>query len=168
MLVAQTSPCVSEIFRLCTLPVSVLLGSVSVQLFALVDLNVCFFTMSTVVDGHVPNYVDPETRVPLLLGVQISFTAVALIIVLLRLYTRKFIRHVLTAEDWIATVSLVCSASLQFLWLSFYRHRSDTFKVLGVASTISSCLGNCSKASPTIDNIDGQSRRFGWHGATLL
>lgn len=71
--------------------------------------------MSTVIDGHVPNYVDSETRVPLLLGVQISFTAVAVAIVLLRLYTRKFIRHVLTVEDWTATVSLVCIASLQFL-----------------------------------------------------
>lgn len=71
--------------------------------------------MSTVVDGHVPNYVDPETRVPLLLGVQVSFTVVAVTIVLLRLYTRKFIRHVLTVEDWIATVSLVCNANLRFL-----------------------------------------------------
>lgn len=122
--------------------------------------------MSTVVDGHVPNYVDPETRVPLLLGVQISFTAIALIIVLLRLYTRKFIRHVLTAEDWIATASLVCSASPHFL--DNFAHQSNIIKVLGVASTISSCLGKFFKASPTEDNIDGEGRRSGWHGVTLL
>lgn len=64
--------------------------------------------MSTAIDGHVPNYDNPETRVPLLLGVQISFTAAATTVVLLRFYTRTVIREVLTAEDWIAGASLVC------------------------------------------------------------
>lgn len=75
--------------------------------------------MGTVIDGHIPNYVDPETRVPLLLGVQITFITITVAIVLLRLYTRKFIRQVLTAEDWIAAASLVCQISLVLIipWL---------------------------------------------------
>lgn len=61
----------------------------------------------TTIDGHIPNYVNPETKVPLLLGVQISLTAAALVVVLLRLYTRKYIRNTLTAEDWVTVASMV-------------------------------------------------------------
>lgn len=61
----------------------------------------------TEIDGHIPNYVDPETKVPLLLGVHISLTTVALAVVALRLYTRKYIRKILTAEDWVAAASMV-------------------------------------------------------------
>lgn len=64
----------------------------------------------TEIDGHIPNYVDPPTRVPEFLGVQISFTIVALVVVGLRLYTRKSIRNILTAEDYVAAVSMVCMA----------------------------------------------------------
>lgn len=62
---------------------------------------------ATVIDGHVPNYVDPETQVPSILGIQISLTATAMVVVALRLYTRKCIRNVLTIEDWVATASMV-------------------------------------------------------------
>lgn len=67
------------------------------------------------IDGHIPNYVDPETKVPLVLGVQISLTAVALGVVALRLYTRKYIRKMLTAEDWVAAASMVRWPSFLFL-----------------------------------------------------
>lgn len=65
----------------------------------------------TEIDGHIPNYVDPETKVPLLLGIQISLTALALIVVALRLYTRKYIRKMLTTEDWVASASMASQPS---------------------------------------------------------
>ncbi|OCL11079.1 hypothetical protein AOQ84DRAFT_202122 [Glonium stellatum] len=63
--------------------------------------------MVQTIDGHVPNYVNPQTRVPEYLGVQISLTAFTLIIVLLRLYTRRFLRNVFSLEDWVAAFSML-------------------------------------------------------------
>ncbi|KAI0125020.1 hypothetical protein BJ170DRAFT_484894 [Xylariales sp. AK1849] len=61
----------------------------------------------TLIDGHVPNYVNPDSQVPVFLGVQISLTLLAAIVVALRLYTRKYIRNVLTIEDWVASASML-------------------------------------------------------------
>lgn len=83
----------------------------------------------TEIDGHVPNYVDPETKVPPLLGVQISLTALAIAVVLLRLYTRKYIRKMLTAEDWIAAMCMASSA-VQFRSFSYYSFFLDVSPVL--------------------------------------
>ncbi|KAF2810362.1 uncharacterized protein BDZ99DRAFT_476533 [Mytilinidion resinicola] len=70
--------------------------------------------MVQTIDGHVPNYVNPATRVPEFLGVQISLTVLALIIVLLRVYTRKFMRNVFGIEDWltILAIFLLCVATI--------------------------------------------------------
>lgn len=61
----------------------------------------------TLIDGHVPNYVDPETKVPRFLGVQTALTMLALIVVALRVYTRKFIHNIFSTEDWVAVGSMV-------------------------------------------------------------
>lgn len=73
-------------------------------------------TNITLVDGHVPNYVDPPTKQPLVMGVQIGMTATAVLCVALRLYTRKVIRNVFGAEDWVligamslAIVATICT-----------------------------------------------------------
>ncbi|KAF2499697.1 hypothetical protein BU16DRAFT_558008 [Lophium mytilinum] len=70
--------------------------------------------MVRTIDGHVPNYVNPATRVPEFLGVQISLTVLALIIVILRVYTRKLLRNVFGIEDWltILAVFLLCVATI--------------------------------------------------------
>lgn len=47
-----------------------------------------------------PNYDNPETRQPELLGVQISMTVLALLIVSLRLYTRKQLKGAFGPDDW--------------------------------------------------------------------
>jgi hypothetical protein len=41
--------------------------------------------------GHIPNYVDPPSRVPEFLGVQIGMTALAWVVVSLRIVTRTCI-----------------------------------------------------------------------------
>ncbi|CZR54207.1 uncharacterized protein PAC_04090 [Phialocephala subalpina] len=73
----------------------------------------------TTIAGHVPNYVNPVTRQPVLLGINISFTLAALICVGLRVYTRKFLRNVAGVED------LIIMAAMLF----------------AVTATICTCLG---------------------------
>lgn len=70
----------------------------------------------TLVGGHVPNYVNPPSQQPLVLGVQIGMTAFALVCVALRLYTRKCLRNVFGIEDWfimtamaLAMVASICT-----------------------------------------------------------
>ena len=76
-------------------------------------------TNVTLVDGHVPNYVNPPTKQPLVMGVQIGMTATALLCVALRLYTRKVLRNVFGAEDWVIIVAMA----------------------LAIVATICTCLG---------------------------
>ena len=63
-------------------------------------------TNVTLIYGHVPNYVDPPTQQPLVIGLQIGLTAAALLCVVLRLYTRKMLRNVFGAEDWVIIVAM--------------------------------------------------------------
>ncbi|KAL1960393.1 hypothetical protein VTO42DRAFT_7692 [Malbranchea cinnamomea] len=67
-------------------------------------------------DHPPPNYVNPETRQPELLGVQISMTALAVLLVGLRLYTRKVIKGGFGPDDWtilaatvLAVIMTICS-----------------------------------------------------------
>lgn len=54
-----------------------------------------------------PNYVNPETRVPQLLGVQISLTTVAFLIVLGRIFTRVKIVGFWGVDDVAISVGMV-------------------------------------------------------------
>lgn len=54
-----------------------------------------------------PNYVNPETRVPELLGVQIGLTTFSFLIVLARLFTRARIVRFWGADDVAISVAIV-------------------------------------------------------------
>lgn len=62
---------------------------------------------SKMADHPPPNYVNPETRQPELLGVQISMTVVADFIVCLRLYTRKHLKGAFGLDDWTILAAMV-------------------------------------------------------------
>lgn len=56
-----------------------------------------------------PNYVDPQTRASLVLGIEIPFASLAVLVVLLRLYCRAVLRKHWAADDSVmvfATVGL--------------------------------------------------------------
>ncbi|KAI9834034.1 MAG: hypothetical protein M1819_003319 [Sarea resinae] len=48
-----------------------------------------------------PNYKNPPTRQPEFLAIQITFTSVAVIIVGLRVFTRRHYRKIFGADDWV-------------------------------------------------------------------
>ena len=48
-----------------------------------------------------PNYVDPETRRPLLLGIEMPLTVLAILFVGARFYARTYVRRVLGEDDWV-------------------------------------------------------------------
>lgn len=56
---------------------------------------------------HIPNYVNPETRVPELLGVQIGLTVLAFLIVSARVYTRTKIMRFWGTDDLAISVAMV-------------------------------------------------------------
>ena len=57
-----------------------------------------------------PNYINPETRQPEILRVEISLQAAALVVLFLRLYARHYLGQQYRTDDWIiifANVRLV-------------------------------------------------------------
>ncbi|KAI5798913.1 hypothetical protein EDC01DRAFT_22741 [Geopyxis carbonaria] len=66
-----------------------------------------------------PNYVNPETRVPEFLGVQIGMTALALVIVSARLWTRARLVRAIGLDDYLIAVAMA----------------------LGTVQTILTCMG---------------------------
>lgn len=54
-----------------------------------------------------PNYIDPRTRVSLVLGVEITGASVAVIVVLLRLYCRASLKRNLAIDDWTMGLAMV-------------------------------------------------------------
>lgn len=66
-----------------------------------------------------PNHVNPETEVPTILGTEISLTAVMIMFVVMRFYSRLHVKHMWGADD---TVMGVAAA-------------------LSVAHTMTTCLG---------------------------
>lgn len=62
-----------------------------------------------------PNYVDPETRGPALLIVEVTILPIALVVLLLRLYVRCILLKNSGWDDWLMVVASVC---LLFLSLS--------------------------------------------------
>ena len=90
----------------------------------------------TKIDGHIPNYVNPRTKQPLVMGVQIGMTATALLCVAMRLYTRKVLRNVFGTEDWVIIVAMVCPLAPRDM-----RMNSDNIQCLAIVATICTCLG---------------------------
>ena len=48
-----------------------------------------------------PNYINPETRQPEILRVEISLQATALVVLFLRLYARHYLGQQCRTDDWI-------------------------------------------------------------------
>jgi len=48
-----------------------------------------------------PNFVNPQTRVNLLLGIEVPITILTIIFILARFYSRTYLRHVLGWDDWV-------------------------------------------------------------------
>lgn len=55
-----------------------------------------------------PNYINPPTRAPMVLATNITFTALSLIILLLRVYSRQTIHGQLNYEDFMCVIAWVC------------------------------------------------------------
>lgn len=54
-----------------------------------------------------PNYVNPQSRKPLVLGVEITLTTVAALVVLARFYARTYIKRLLGWDDWLMLGAMV-------------------------------------------------------------
>lgn len=64
-----------------------------------------------------PNYSNPESRRGALLGVEIVLLFITVLVMALRMYTRKVIRKSVGLDDWLmtlATVTLALSSSMAF------------------------------------------------------
>ena len=61
-----------------------------------------------------PNYVDPVTLAPAIIGINATFLALGLVAVVLRVYSRVKLRR-LHSEDWLAVLAWV-GYYLVFLW----------------------------------------------------
>jgi hypothetical protein len=59
-----------------------------------------------------PNYVDPETRTSLVLGVEIPLTIVTIIFVACRFYSRTVIVRALGWDDWLMLAAVVHTPSI--------------------------------------------------------
>ena len=73
-----------------------------------------FFPNEVILSWPTPNYVDPVTRGDAIFYVNSIFIAVVVIICILRLYTRFFIKHWLGADDAFITIALVGINPLEF------------------------------------------------------
>ncbi|TID23479.1 hypothetical protein E2P81_ATG03050 [Venturia nashicola] len=58
------------------------------------------------------NFVDPETRVNLLLGIEAPFTILAIIFVCARFYSRTCLRNVLGWDDWVMALAAVFAVAI--------------------------------------------------------
>ncbi|KAF2397985.1 hypothetical protein EJ06DRAFT_558411 [Trichodelitschia bisporula] len=66
-------------------------------------------------DWPVPNFVNPETRVTLLIGVEAAMVSVATLVVLLRFFARTFVRRVLGWDDWVMALAMGLSIAATVL-----------------------------------------------------
>lgn len=70
-----------------------------------------------------PNFINPETRAPLVIGINVTFVTLAAFFVVLRIWSRRVILGYLNPEDWLIAISWVCIK--QFYILSI--HRADCY-----------------------------------------
>jgi len=54
-----------------------------------------------------PNFVNPESRKSLVIGVEVTITFLAALAVLARFYARTFIKRVLGWDDWLMLAAMV-------------------------------------------------------------
>ena len=67
-------------------------------------------TLEEIANWPTPNYVNPETRVNLVLGWILSITTLMFIFLAARLYSRVALKAALGADDWvIAAAAVRCS-----------------------------------------------------------
>jgi hypothetical protein len=65
-------------------------------------------------NGEIPNYIDPPTRAPMIIGVSITFLLLSLLFVIGRLYSRIRILRSTGLEDYFVVFSWVQSAFFVF------------------------------------------------------
>ncbi|PSN60475.1 hypothetical protein BS50DRAFT_446649, partial [Corynespora cassiicola Philippines] len=82
-----------------------------------------FFPNEVILSWPTPNYVDPVTRGDAIFYVNSIFITVVVIICILRLYTRFFIKHWLGADDAFITIALILDVGLtSCVMLAFQRY----------------------------------------------
>ena len=62
-----------------------------------------------------PNFVNPTTRVPIVLGSTVSTCVLALLLTSGRLYARAYIKHVLGIDDWMMLCAVILAIVLSIL-----------------------------------------------------
>ncbi|KAL7269025.1 hypothetical protein RUND412_008326, partial [Rhizina undulata] len=75
-----------------------------------------------------PNFVNPQSRGPILLAFELTIISLTVLTVTLRVYTRAFINHSIRADDWImviatvfaTTFTIVNCVSLEYGWGRHY------------------------------------------------
>lgn len=68
------------------------------------------------------NYVDPESRKTLLLGVEATITTLALIFVAARFYARTCVKQLLGRDDWCMLAAMTCSIAVTTLHCASTRY----------------------------------------------
>jgi hypothetical protein len=76
-------------------------------------------TIEDIIKWPLPNYVDPVTRRPLVLGVEIPMTILPIIFTAGRFYSRTVIVKALGWDDWFMLMATVQNPHLQFGKRSF-------------------------------------------------
>ncbi|QDS69634.1 hypothetical protein FKW77_009012 [Venturia effusa] len=69
-------------------------------------------TLEQIQSWPVPNFVDPETRVNLLLGIEAPLTILTIMFVSARFYSRTCLRKVLGWDDWIMALAAVFAVAI--------------------------------------------------------
>ncbi|RPA79038.1 hypothetical protein BJ508DRAFT_150421 [Ascobolus immersus RN42] len=64
--------------------------------------------------GEIPNYINPETKAPMIIGVSITFTVVSLLFLITRVYSRIRILRKVGLEDYLLIFSWVQAAFFVF------------------------------------------------------
>ncbi|KAF2663235.1 hypothetical protein BT63DRAFT_380313 [Microthyrium microscopicum] len=62
-----------------------------------------------------PNFVNPQSRKPIVIGVEIPITVIAATVVIARFYARTYIKHVLGWDDWLMMGAMICAIAITIL-----------------------------------------------------
>jgi hypothetical protein len=79
------------------------------------DPNVAIPPMIRGPNGEIPNYIDPPSYAPMILGVSISFLILSLLFVIGRLYSRIFLLRNVAFDDYFVAFSWVQAAFFVFV-----------------------------------------------------
>jgi len=78
-----------------------------------------------------------DTRIPLVLGVEITLAVLMVLVVLTRFYIRTFVKAVMGIDDWIMGVAMVRARFLSYDRRPF----SNTLQLFALIITIIHCCG---------------------------